>query len=1402
MKGLFSIVIMWLLWLRESAGSISIPNCRLDCFSDDHDPCIVKNLVTNFSLFNCSVREENIEIIDSVIKGSSENDYFIFTVPGSLKLSNSVISFPDLKITASTFEMSNSVLNASAWINKGQSYHIQKSLIGLSYASAGVVPYGCSSLRKPCQNDPYGFLSQAGGDITMIGDSISLYRGSGASDNISNSLGGGRIRLFLGNLTMVNSSISANGGYYFLQSKNAQENFEGNFKKLTGTGGLISIKASLFSADGNSFLSVQGGDSNADVLPGSGGRIIVTITDGKLPNGLKLKMRGGKSSYSSLQAGPGITWAKEYSKATVIIDGEIDPEEDQKGSIALTPLSVTDLEQVFNLRIKNVANVTFQDYPASNESTGFYEIGTNIDMQENSGLHIYNETLGQRGVLFKSELTMEKNAVLSGSVIILSDSLPLQISNEARVEMNDEIIMTGRRNFSVSGSFHSQKDILIKAEDSVQVSGNLKAENKIYMFAKKGLGLSGQITTTQMVCISGYKPINYISWLNFSSIGQKDTIEVSGTDWPGFNNDSSSILVLADDVTLDQGLNLSSGFVSVYGNKITVDGKISASGMGCGSGLEPILNGAGKYNSLIGYCGASGGAYGGIGGLESMPIQEECSALKPRKYGSSTLETLASGSGGGTASEMIGEGLFGSGGGIVVLWANQILKISGNVTSNGAEGGPKTAKIGGGAGGSIFLKSQNVSFKDTQASKGEIKAEGGPGVESCGGGGGGRIFISSINITGTKFKISSSYGRTTDLDGIVGTNGSIVSEYCPPGKTGITCSKCPDGTYKSEWGPQRCIPCHLAEKQNQFLSDDDSKNILVCKPPNNSVIFLITQMVPFMVALVVVLVLIFLFAFFYKKYSRFRKVANIILRRRLYPSDFPGDGFEERRNSQETPMQKLYSLSFEEVPQHFARIYIKGLNSARAPWVFNYKDIGFSEVLKYIDKETFQNFEKKFNAAAKWPKWMVWILFFTKIINYSPGYMLLVRFWKGQIFKRVCSVINEDLKFTERARSTENLQIRITVSENQSLLCLDFVNKNIDTMNWSIVKNLPIVFRVVGQGTFNNPFRIDLRDPYLQTLISHFNILILRKKVQAKLMAQIMLKKEQKQVQVFQMVALLLNVYLRSLLVTSRRKTFQMAFVEFGKYLVLINEQIFGQTNYMLTLRYEKTWKNLEESTVQMNLDYHDQNRFIDSVTDLYYTLNFSKDSYASLQIVFNQSTQLAVSPSKVIRAFGEDLIEGNQPAAFAIPHHRSVLETNKSKLSPQPTAIPKFSIEFPSSPMVMEVRGSVVYNGITWSYPSSMPLNPVQRIRYNHLISCSMLDQTKKASVDEVTFKSPVAQKPKLIVWVLSYVFFQILSQVRYKVNIHQKKIVKNLLLFFVFLDVVSSHLIQYPPDNGDLLG
>ncbi|CAG0936462.1 tRNA(Glu)-specific nuclease WapA [Thermoflexales bacterium] len=209
-------------------------------------------------------------------------------------------------------------------------------------------------------------------------------------------------------------------------------------------------------------------------------------------------------------------------------------------------------------------------------------------------------------------------------------------------------------------------------------------------------------------------------------------IGVARTDWvvtdtlllPAGNYSFNNLTIMPGGTLRLQSDPTSGSGVTITAQNITINpgGAITADGLG-----YPGQQGPGAGISTGWTNGPGGGAYGGWGGSGNGT-----SGGSP--YGS-VYQPHQSGSGGGSGNGLAG----GAGGGAIRLIVNDMLAVSGTLSTNGGAGTSNTFDAsGGGAGGSIWIETGML------LGNGTIRANGGSGGATgsyarAGGGSGGRI---------------------------------------------------------------------------------------------------------------------------------------------------------------------------------------------------------------------------------------------------------------------------------------------------------------------------------------------------------------------------------------------------------------------------------------------------------------------------------------------------------------------------------------------------------------------------------------------------------------------------------------------------------------------------------------
>ena len=236
---------------------------------------------------------------------------------------------------------------------------------------------------------------------------------------------------------------------------------------------------------------------------------------------------------------------------------------------------------------------------------------------------------------------------------------------------------------------------------------------------------------------------------------------------------------------------------------------------------------------------ASGGAHGGAGGASSM-FQNTSGCPGKLPY-DDPFAPGRLGSGGGGANG-------GSGGGIVHVEATSQLRVynGGTIDASGDAASADTGSFhsggsGGGAGGSIWLRSPVVEIDPG----GKVAADGGAGGDPGGGGGGsGLVHLETVawapqdmwELKPSPFELlesvsckggdgGGSKGIDHQLPGSPGGSTLPSGPNCTVGRGGPLCQPCPAGGYKDTIGPQHCSSCAPGT-----ASKSGSSSCAACQP--------------------------------------------------------------------------------------------------------------------------------------------------------------------------------------------------------------------------------------------------------------------------------------------------------------------------------------------------------------------------------------------------------------------------------------------------------------------------------------------------------------------------------------------------------------------------------------------
>lgn len=218
---------------------------------------------------------------------------------------------------------------------------------------------------------------------------------------------------------------------------------------------------------------------------------------------------------------------------------------------------------------------------------------------------------------------------------------------------------------------------------------------------------------------------------------------------------------------------LFSGTFTMTARRIIIGGTVNGDGAGHKGTVSG--NGEGPGGGQAAYITAGGGAgHGATGGMGAYCCSSpNYAGVGGTEYGDATSIAIQPGSGGGPPG-LVGSGTSGGNGGIAFVLKAAYVTISSALTANGTAGGSTEYCGGGGSGGGIMIRADQVEITNS----GVLFAKGGAGGSATGnvyyGGGGGaggriKIFYQSFY---------SNLGTVNVTGGLQGGGGS------PPGKKG------------------------------------------------------------------------------------------------------------------------------------------------------------------------------------------------------------------------------------------------------------------------------------------------------------------------------------------------------------------------------------------------------------------------------------------------------------------------------------------------------------------------------------------------------------------------------------------------------------------------------------------
>lgn len=293
-----------------------------------------------------------------------------------------------------------------------------------------------------------------------------------------------------------------------------------------------------------------------------------------------------------------------------------------------------------------------------------------------------------------------------------------------------------------------------------------------------------------VIAIYADESITLNAAIDASSSGYKGGIFYNNSGTCGFFQPAGT--AFAYDITSTDNLNGAYKGESIANISAMINSAKGAPANGGGGGNNHNNSGGGGANL----------AAGGNGGGNSSGIPAGCATLNNWGRGGKALSSssgtkifLGGGAGAGHANNgSVTTNYGGDGGGIIFLWANDLIGNGETISANGEEGGNSflDGAGGGGAGGTIILNIANYTGAVT------ITANGGSGGDSfndisqvrCfgggGGGSGGAIYFSgTVPGTATVTRTGGPGGLEPNrnascgaaVPGIAGSDGSIFSNY-------------------------------------------------------------------------------------------------------------------------------------------------------------------------------------------------------------------------------------------------------------------------------------------------------------------------------------------------------------------------------------------------------------------------------------------------------------------------------------------------------------------------------------------------------------------------------------------------------------------------------------------------
>ncbi|KAG4062133.1 hypothetical protein PC123_g3019 [Phytophthora cactorum] len=796
-----------------------------------------------------------LEVVDVKLDGSTlsplpgvhaELTFPLNTSLATVSIRNSQLQASAVEIRAANVSMDEqSAVNVSAHgLKFGPGYNSWTSMGG-SYGGIGGA--SLTQTRRKCEDVPPNDFFRVVGDVSA--DSAN-FRGYGSGGGNDESRGGGRIRLVAEENVEINGSLLANGGDACTDCYDS-----------AGAGGSIIVVAKE-RIHGNATVQANGGEPshfNGDEFTGGGGgggggggRVVFDSKSAEELGparveacNIRRRMKVGLTAVKKMNVR--LTIAGPCGGATVC--ASVMELKDSVGGIESSivldsgsELNVLDRERSVRL---SASQLTLQGYVGPSS------------LQERD---LFGLTLIGADVSFSNALTMVHELEVDARGALSLDKFSelkfrahVNIQTEASTKIEGFLQPLGKPWRDGDGpddipliSVTSKKDVELRPQtvEMGQVELRIKAN---------GTGFLDMPFDTPFLRLSISAANVSIPNVNSGPVLECREIELQADpsackSLRGLVRDDQpySISIFASEVATFGNISAGS-MILCSGKNMTIEGTISSSWLGCGSGVGPGKSDvSGEASGGAGHGGRGGNVLpGSTGGGSAYDISKEL--LMQQSVTGSWVEQpsvdkgwpIWPGSGaasGDTPNKLSG----GSGGGIIYIGSTKL-----NVTKSAsisARGGAGSMGGGGGSGGSLTLfiadiagggvidlaggaastpalisangeVANRTSIWNPDLHPGEVEDDAG---KLGGGGGGGIIRVTYADTTdktiagnGEEFikdggRISVDGGDSTG--GENGGTGVMVGANCHPGRGGVFCLPCPEGSH-SPGRFSKCSPC-------------------------------------------------------------------------------------------------------------------------------------------------------------------------------------------------------------------------------------------------------------------------------------------------------------------------------------------------------------------------------------------------------------------------------------------------------------------------------------------------------------------------------------------------------------------------------------------------------------------